>query len=42
MSFNQDGVIFSLDDKPLKLVEPFILYGSNISLTESDVYICKY
>ena len=37
MSFNQDGVIFSINGKPLKLVDGFIYFGSNISSTESDL-----
>ena len=40
MCFNQDGVIFSLNGKPLKLVDQFIYFDSNISSTESDVNIC--
>ena len=37
------GAIFSLNDKPLKLVEQFTYLGSNISATESDanIYIGK-
>ena len=39
MCFNQDGAISSLNCKPLKLVDPFIFHGSNISSTENDVNI---
>ena len=37
--FYQDGPISSLKSNPLKLVNQFILLGSNISSTESDVNI---
>ena len=37
MCFNQDGAIFSLSEKPLKLIDKFVYHGSNISFTESDV-----
>ena len=40
MCFNQDGVISTLNVKPLKLVDQFIYLSSNISSTESDVNIC--
>ena len=36
-SFNQNDAISSLNKKPLKLVDQFIYFGSNISSTESDV-----
>ena len=39
MYFNQNCVISSLKDKPLKLVDQFIYIGSNISSTESHVNI---
>ena len=39
MSFNQDSAISSLNGKPLKLVDQFLLLGSNISSTESYI-IC--
>ena len=39
MRFNQDGVISSLNGRPLKLVVQFIYFGCNISSTESDVNI---
>ena len=43
MCFNQDGANFSLNGKPLKLVNYFIILGSHVSSTESDVntYIGK-
>ena len=43
MCFNQNGVISTLNDKPLKLVDHFTYRGSNISFTESDanIYIGK-
>ena len=37
MSFSEDGAISALNGKPLKLVDPFIYLGSNISSTKSDV-----
>ena len=37
MGFNQDDAISSLNGKPLKLVDPFIYLGSNISSIESNV-----
>ena len=40
MSFNQDGAIFSLNDKTQKLVDQFIYIGSNILSTENDVNVC--
>ena len=39
MCFKQYGAIFSLNSKPLKLVNQFIYLGSNISSIESDVNI---
>ena len=39
MCFNQDGTISSLNEKPLKLIDPFTYFGSNISSTESDLNI---
>ena len=39
--FYQDGAIFSLNVKPLKLVNPFIYFSSNISSPESDVNILR-
>ena len=39
MYFNQEGVISSLNDKSLKLVDQLIYLSSNISSTESDVNI---
>ena len=36
MSFKKDWVIFSLNGKPLKLIDPFIYLGSNISSTKSN------
>ena len=38
MCFNQDGVIISLNAKPLKLVDQSLYLGRNISSTESDNY----
>ena len=35
----QDSAISTLNNKPLKLVDHFIYFGSNISSTESDVNI---
>ena len=35
-----DGTIFSLNGKPLKLVDPLIYLGSKISSTKSNVEIC--
>ena len=37
--FNQNGVLFSLNGKTLKLVDQFKYIGSNISSTESDINI---
>ena len=37
MCFNWDGIISSLNDKLLKLVDPLIYLGNNISSTTSDV-----
>ena len=39
MCFKQDGAIFILYDKPLKLIDHFTFLGSSISSTESDVNI---
>ena len=39
MYFNQNSAIFSLNGKPLKLVNQFKYLGSNISLTENNVNI---
>ena len=36
---NQDGVIYSLNSKLLKLIEQFIYLGINITSTKSDVNI---
>ena len=36
----QDGAISTLGSKPLKLIDQFTYFGSNISSTESDVNIC--
>ena len=41
MWFNQDGAIFSLDSKSLKLVDLFIYLCSNVSSIENDVDISK-
>ena len=38
--FNQDGVISSLNGKPLTLVDQFIYLSSNISSIESNINIC--
>ena len=40
---NQDGTIFSLNSKSLKLVDQFIDTGGNISSTESNsnIHISK-
>ena len=40
MCFKEDGAIFSLNDKPLKLVDYFTYVGCNILSSESDVNIC--
>ena len=37
--FNKDSVVFSLNSKPLNIVDQFIYLSSNISSTESDVNI---
>ena len=37
--FNQKGGIFSPNDKPLKLVDPFTYLCSNILSTKSDVNV---
>ena len=39
MYFKQERAIFTLSDKPLKLVDQFTCLGSNISSTKSDVNI---
>ena len=39
-SFNQDGTISALNDKPLKLVDQFLYLSSNIASTESNANIC--
>ena len=39
MCMNQNGAIFSLNDKPLKLLDQFVQFSSNISSTESNVNI---
>ena len=39
MYLKKNGVIFTLNGKPLKLLDQFIYLGSNI-FTESDVSIC--
>ena len=43
MCFKQEGAIFTLSAKPLKLVDQFTYLGCNISSTESDVnmYLAK-
>ena len=38
MCFNQDGATFTSNGKPLKLVDQFTYFDSNISSTETDVY----
>ena len=40
MCFNQDGAILPLNGKPLKLVNQFKYFGSNILSTENNVNIC--
>ena len=40
MCFNQEGTIFTLNGRPLKLVDKFTYPGSSISSTESDVSLC--
>ena len=40
MCFNPGGASSSLNSKPLKLVDQFIYFDSNISSNESDVNIC--
>ena len=37
--FKQGGAIFSVNIKPLKLVDQFTELGSNISSTETDIII---
>ena len=39
MSFNQDDTVSTLNGKPLLLVDHFIYLDSNISSTESTIYI---
>ena len=39
MCFKQDGIIFILSGKPLKLVNYFKYLGSNISSTKSNINI---
>ena len=39
MSFKQNGAISSVNGKPLKFVDQFVYFGSNISSTENDVNI---
>ena len=39
MCFNRDGAIYSLNDKPLKLVDQFTYLGSYISSTEIETNI---
>ena len=39
MCFNQDGAIFSLNGKSMKLVNQFTYLGSNILSTTKDVNI---
>ena len=39
MTFKREGVIFTLNGWPLKLVYKFIYLGSNISSTENGVNI---
>ena len=41
MCFKQDGVISTLNEKPLKINDQFTYFGSNISSTESSVNIRK-
>ena len=40
MCFKQDGVINTLNDKPLKLVDLFTYLGSNISSERVQLYGC--
>ena len=37
--FKQDGAIYTIDRQPLKLIDHFTLYNSNISSTKKDVNI---
>ena len=37
--FNKDGTIFSLNGKPLKLLDQFVCLGSNIPSTENDINV---
>ena len=37
--FSVKGAIYLLNNKPLKLVDPFMYFGSNISSYESNVNI---
>ena len=39
MYLKQNGSIYSLNGKSMKLVDKFIYFGSNISFAESDVNI---
>ena len=39
VSFKQEGVIFTLSNKPLKLVDQITYFGRNILSTENDVNI---
>ena len=40
MCFKQDGIMFSLNSKPQKLLDQFLYLSNNISSTESNVNIC--
>ena len=40
LCFKQDGAISILRGKPLKFVDKFTYFGSNISSIESNVNIC--
>ena len=39
MYFNQDGIISTLNGKPMKVVNQFIYLGSNILFREIDINI---
>ena len=39
MPFKEDGIVTTLKDWPLKLVDHFIYFGSNITSTESNFNI---
>ena len=39
MCFKQEGIISTLNGKPMKLVDYFTYLGSNISSTESNINI---